>query len=72
MSYHYHMKSFEDIIEVICEDERTYSIPILYIVQVIIVVMESFRLEKKNELSLSEQSILTESNVTTAAGSGES
>ena len=66
------MKSFEDIIEVICEDERTYSIPILYIVQVIIVVMESFRLEKKNELSLSEQSILTESNVTAAAGGSES
>jgi len=49
------MKSFEDIIEVICEDERTYSIPILYIVQVIIVVMESFRLEKKNELTIMKQ-----------------
>lgn len=61
------MKSFEDVIEIVCQDERTKSIPILYIVQVIIVVMESFRMEKKDELSLSEQSVFAESNVTPAA-----
>ena len=52
------MKKFEDIIETICKDKRTHPIPILYVVQVVIVVTDLFRLESKHELSLSEQSIL--------------
>ena len=63
------MKNFDDVIENICKDKRTHSIPILYVVQVVIVVMDLFRLEDKNEFSLSEQSVSTESNVTTATGS---
>lgn len=60
------MKSFDDVIENICEDKRTHSIPILYVVQVVIVVMDLFKLEDKYELSLSKQSVSSESNVTTA------
>lgn len=61
------MKNFDDVIENICKDKRTHSIPILYVVQVVIVVMDLFRLEDRHELSLSEQSVFAESNVTTAA-----
>jgi hypothetical protein len=38
---------FEDLVELICEDERTYSIPILYITQLLIVILDLFRLERK-------------------------
>lgn len=38
---------FEEILELISEDKRTYSIPILYIAQLIIVVTDLFRLEKR-------------------------
>ena len=65
------MKSFEDIIETVCKDDRTHSIPILYVVQVIVVVTDLFRLENRDELSLSE-SVFAESNDSTATGSCES
>ena len=65
------MKNFDDVIENICKDKRTHSIPILFIVQVVVVVMDLYRLESKHE-SLSE-SIFAESNATTTAtGSRES
>ena len=63
------MKNFEDIIESICKDKRTHSIPILYVVQVVVVVTDLFRLENKNE-SLSE-SVFAELNDATATGSSE-
>ena len=63
------MKNFDDVIEDICKDKRTHSIPILFVVQVVIVVMDLFRLEDKHEFSLSEQSVSTESNDATATGS---
>ena len=66
------MKKFEDIIETICKDKRTHSIPILYVVQVVVVVTDLFRLESKHELSLSEQSILAKSNDAAAARSCKS
>ena len=65
------MKKFEDIIETICKDKRTHPIPILYVVQVVIVVTDLFRLESKDELSLSE-SVFAESSDATATGSCES
>ena len=38
---------FEDILEIIVEDDRTHSIPVLFVVQVLMVILEKFRLEKK-------------------------
>ena len=47
---------FDEVIEIVCEDERTFSVPVLFIVQVVSVMMDLFRLENKDEqLSLSEQ-----------------
>ena len=40
---------FEDILELIVEDDRTHAVPVLYIVQVLMVILEKFRLEKRNE-----------------------
>lgn len=37
---------FDDVLEKICTDNRTHSIPILYIVQILIVILDSFRLEE--------------------------
>ena len=38
---------FEDVIEEVCNDKRTKKIPILFIVQIVTVIMDSFRLEKR-------------------------
>ena len=47
---------FDEVIEIISEDERTFSVPVLFIVQVVSVMMDLFRLENKDEqLSLPEQ-----------------
>ena len=63
------MKNFEDIIETICKDKRIHPIPILYVVQVVVVVTDLFRLENKYE-SLSEP-VFAKSNDATATGSCE-
>lgn len=48
--------SFEDVLEKICRDKRTHSIPALFIVQIVAVVFDSFKLENKDEqLSVPEQ-----------------
>jgi hypothetical protein len=64
------MKSFDDVIETVCMDSRTHSIPILYVVQVVMVVTDLFRLENKDELSLSE-SVFAESHDAATARSCE-
>ena len=38
---------FEDLIEIVCKDERTKKIPILYIVQIVSVIVD--RLESEDE-----------------------
>lgn len=38
--------SFDDVIEEVCKDKRTHCIPALYIVQIVAVVFDLFRLEK--------------------------
>ena len=60
--------NYDEVLEIVSNDKRTHRIPILYIVQILIVVLDYFGLEKKDELSLSEQ-LSTESNVTPTAGS---
>ena len=40
---------FEDLIEKVCKDKRTYNIPILYVTQILMVITDLFRLEKKDE-----------------------
>lgn len=38
---------FETAIEIVCKDKRTYKVPVLYIVQILTVVLDLFRLEAK-------------------------
>ena len=38
---------FEKVLEKICQDRRTYKVPVLYIVQILTVVLDLFRLEEK-------------------------
>jgi hypothetical protein len=45
-SYHIDM-NFDDVIEKVCRDKRTKNIPILFVTQILIVILDLFRLEEK-------------------------
>ena len=42
--------NFEDLLEVVCNDEKSHKVPILFVIQILSIVDDHFRYIEREEL----------------------